>query len=157
MVFRHLLQPRDICIDATAKSKTAVLLKISQILSDAHPELNMEALFDAYWKRESLGSTTIGHGVMIPHIRSEVIQTMCSCLLKLQHPVDFGATDKQPVDIVLALVVPQHQIQEHLQILNQITKQFSIPAFRAACRKATECSTLYSLLTEDNLAQTEIV
>ncbi|WP_133126726.1 PTS sugar transporter subunit IIA [Legionella nagasakiensis] len=146
MQFCELFSPNGISIDSTAQSKTAVLLKLSQILSQYDPELKTEVLFDAYWKRESLGSTTIGNGVIIPHIRSETIHQTYGCFLKLLNPVDFGATDKQPIDLVLGLVVPQNQNDQHLQILGHIIKHFSIPEFRDACRKAKSSDALYSLL-----------
>jgi len=151
MQFRNFLDTYSVCIDATSQSKTAVLLKLSQLLSKQHPELEAESLFDAYWKRESMGSTAIGHGIVIPHIRSALVRKTCACLLKLQNPVDFGAIDKQPIDLVLGLVVPQHQTDQHLQTLATISKQFSDPTFRNACRKANDSNALYALLINDPL------
>ncbi|AHE66361.1 phosphotransferase system mannitol/fructose-specific IIA domain Ntr-type [Legionella oakridgensis ATCC 33761 = DSM 21215] len=148
MQFCEFLTPSSVFIDSAAQSKTAVLLKLSQILSQNHPELNAEALFDAYWKRESLGSTTIGHGIIIPHIRAETINKTCGCFLKLLNPVDFGAADKQPVDLVLGFVVPQGQNDQHLQILGKSIKQFSMPEYRNAYRKAENSESLYALLIE---------
>ncbi|MDI9819262.1 MULTISPECIES: PTS sugar transporter subunit IIA [unclassified Legionella] len=145
----QVIKPNCIHIDSVSQSKTAVLLKISHLLSQAYPELNAEELFDAYWKRESLGSTAIGQGITIPHIRTTSISSPKGCIIKLQNPVDFGATDKQPVDLVIALVVPQEQINQHLELLNTIIKQFSIPEFRDSCRGMTCSKAFYSLLSEN--------
>ena len=95
-----------------------------------------------------MGSTTIGHGILIPHIRVESINTIDGCLLKLEHPIDFGAEDKQPIHLVFGLVVGANQTTAHLQTLAKLAKQCSIPSFRAACRKATSCHQLHALLTE---------
>jgi PTS system nitrogen regulatory IIA component len=149
MEFCDLLSMDSICIDKTAQSKTAVLLKVSQILHQNHPELDVDTLFEAYWKRESLGSTAIGYGITIPHVRSDAISKSCAAMLRLQNPVDFAAQDKQPVDLVFALVIPQHQNDHHLQTLTNIIKRFSDASFRSQCRQATDHDTLYRLLTDE--------
>jgi len=148
------LHPGNISINTTAHSKTAVLLKVSQLLNLNYPELLVNVLFDAFLKRENMGSTAIGHGIIIPHIRSDFISKTCACVLKLQSPVDFGAMDKQPVDLVLALVVPQHEADQHLQTLSDIIIQFSPPEFRHACRRVNNSGELYKLLTAKPAAAT---
>lgn len=157
MAFRDFLTTECIQIDTTARSKTAVFLKISQILSQNYPQLDAETLFDSYWKREHLGSTTMGHGILIPHIRTDAINQIKGCFLKLHHPVDFGAEDKQPVDLVLGLVVASEQVDEHLQTLARIIKQFSNPQFRHACRKALNQSNLCDLVLQSVKPELEMV
>lgn len=153
MLFSQILSPDHVCIDSTAQSKTAVLLKISQLLSQYQPALEVESLFDALWRRDSLGSTAIGNGIIIPHIRTTAIDKTVGCFLKLQNPVDFAADDKQPIDLVVGLVVPQAQPTQHLQLLKDIINRFNCPEFRLACRNATNSLTLYHLLCQDNVAK----
>lgn len=146
MYFQELLSNTSVCIDSTAHSKTAVLLKASQVLSQNHPELDADDIFDAFWKREALGSTAIGHGVVMPHIRSEQVSKTCACFLRLEHPVDFAALDKKPIDLVLAFVVPQESAEHHLQMLNQVIKEFTVATFRKALRLAKDNHALYEIL-----------
>lgn len=152
MQLYQLISKNHVVIDSSSHSKTAVLLKISQLLSEENQLLKAQDLFDAYWKRESLGSTTVGHGVMIPHIRCSSLQQTRACFVRLLHPVDFGAVDKQPVDLVIGLLVPENQPEQHLKMLSSIIKQVSCPEFRKAARHAACRSDLYSVLTNDILA-----
>ena len=147
MSFFNLLHDKNICIDETSQSKTAVLLKISYLLSENNPELDIDALFDAFWKRESLGSTAIGHGILIPHIRSNNITAAQACFIKLKTPVHFNTEDKQPIDLVIGLVVPQEETTQHLQLLHGICKEFANPVLCKACRSAENHSELVQLLT----------
>ncbi|MCC5013741.1 MULTISPECIES: PTS sugar transporter subunit IIA [unclassified Legionella] len=152
----HVLNPNSVYIDSTSQSKTAVLLKISQLLSREQPQLDAQDLFDAYWKRECMGSTSIGQGITIPHIRVPGMTQPHACVIRLLNPVDFGATDKQPVDLVVGLVVPQEQqVDQHLQLLASIIKQFSIPSFREACRRMTDSGALYNLLASETVQAEE--
>jgi PTS system nitrogen regulatory IIA component len=155
MPFRDFISEDCICFDTTARSKTAVLLKVSQLLHQKHTGLDQDALFNAYWKRESLGSTTIGHGILIPHIRSMLINKISGCLIKLQNPVDFGAEDKQPVDLVVGLIAGAEQADEHLQILSKIIKQFNTASFRRTCRKASNQAELCQLFIQNSQYSSE--
>lgn len=149
MQLYHFLNKKRICIDNHSHSKTAVLLKVSQLLSQDDPALQTEALFEAYWHRESLGSTTLGHGVLIPHIRYQNLLKTKACFLRLLHPVDFGAEDRQPIDLVIGLLVPENQPEQHLTILSSIVKEISCADFRLACRQTTCSEDLYQLLTDE--------
>ena len=146
MQLSHIINLNSVYIDSTSQSKTAALLKISQILSQNHPELDAQELFDVYWKRESMGSTAIGQGITIPHVRTTAITEPKASVIRLLNPVDFGAEDKQPVDLVIALLVPQEQVDSHLKMLAAIIKQFSVPSFRDACRRASNHEELYKIL-----------
>lgn len=153
MQLSQIINLDTVYIDSNSQSKTAVLLKISQLLSQNNPRLDAEVLFDAYWKRESLGSTAIGQGITIPHIRSSYLNRPQGCLMRLQNPVDFGAEDKQPVDLVIAVAVPQEQIDQHLKILAAIIKQFKDPCFREACRQASNKEELYELVIAEKIEE----
>ncbi|KTD08439.1 PTS sugar transporter subunit IIA [Legionella jamestowniensis] len=146
MQLYQVIHPNCVYIDASSQSKTAMLLKISQLVNHVYPELGIQELFDAYWKRESLGSTAIGQGVAIPHIRSAAITMPKACLIRLLNPIDFGAEDKQPVDLAIGLIVPQEQTHQHLQLLNAIVKQFNQTSFRELCRQTTCVESLYELI-----------
>lgn len=132
----------NVSVDETAESKTAVLLAVSHLLSRNNPTLEAEKLFDTFWERESLGSTTIGRGILLPHIRSEHITKTSACFIKLVHPVDFDALDKQPIDLVIGLVTPEAQTDHHLQVLSTIVRQCNQPKFRQACRQANRVEAL---------------
>src|SRR3546814_11097200 len=91
---------------------------------------------------ESLGSTAIGHGVAIPHARSNAFSAARGAFLRLEHPVDFGARDHAPVDLVFAMSVPEHSSQQYLEILSELAERFSSDGFRDALRDAPDVDAL---------------
>jgi nitrogen PTS system EIIA component len=151
MQFSQIIISANVCIDTTSQSKTAVLHRICKLLCESSPCLEIQSLFEAYWNRENLGSTAIGHGNSIPNVRVPLLTTPIACFIKLIYPVEFGAEDKQPVDLVIGLAAPQNQSQQHLTILNSLIKKFSNPDFRKACRKSTDPEFLYTLLANESV------
>jgi PTS system nitrogen regulatory IIA component len=101
---------------------------------------------DCLRQRERLGSTAIGHGVAIPHGRSNAFEEVRAAFLRLQHPVDFDAGDGDPVDLVFAMAVPEHFTQRHLQLLSELAERFADAVFRTALRQAPDADALRGVL-----------
>ncbi|PIE24717.1 MAG: PTS fructose transporter subunit IIA [Planctomycetota bacterium] len=71
--------------------------------------------------REDLGSTGIGEGVAIPHVRSPLvlhIDQPVVGLFFLKQPIDWGALDGQAVSVLFTLVSPG--VRSHLHLLSRI-------------------------------------
>ena len=76
-----------------------------------------EAFLRVLLAREELGSTAMGEGVAIPHVRNPVVlrvdQPMVT-LCFLETPIDFGALDHKPVHALFSMVSPSIRIHLHL-------------------------------------------
>lgn len=97
---------------------------------------------DTLHARERLASTAIGHGVAIPHGRLDSIEDSRGAFLRLAEPVDFGAADGIPIDLVMAMVVPLHSNMKHLEQLAELAEYFSDPGFRLRLREAGDTGEL---------------
>jgi nitrogen PTS system EIIA component len=146
MIISEILNPQSIACRETAGSKKRVLEKVSRLLA-ASQGLNEVVVFDKLLERERLGSTGLGHGVAIPHCRLQEAQTAAVALMTLQAGVNFEARDGKPVDIVFALVVPEHCTETHLKILANAAEMFSDSQFCAQLRASETDKQLYELIS----------
>jgi PTS system nitrogen regulatory IIA component len=65
-----------------------------------------------------MGSTGIGHGIAVPHVRNPIVLQVDEPLVSLcllATAVDFGAIDSQPVHALFTLISPTVPI--HLRML----------------------------------------
>ncbi|NUS59797.1 MAG: PTS sugar transporter subunit IIA [Lysobacter sp.] len=147
MPFQSLLSADRVVLLVEAGDRDGVLDAAARLLSDASPA-NTQAIGESLRKRERLGSTGIGHGIAIPHGRTNAFDHARAAFLRLATPVDFGASDGQPVDLVLAMAVPEHVTQEHLHLLAEIAERFADENFRAALRNAPDIDALRRLILE---------
>ncbi|MCC8363970.1 PTS sugar transporter subunit IIA [Lysobacter sp. A6] len=147
MPFQSLLAADRIVLLVEAGDRDGVLDAAARLLSDASPA-NTQAIAESLRKRERLGSTAIGHGIAIPHGRTNAFDHARAAFLRLRTPVDFGASDGEPVDLVFAMAVPEHFTQEHLQLLAQIAEHFADAGFREALRNARDVVALRALLLD---------
>jgi len=69
-------------------------------------------------------------------------------LIKLEHGIDYDAIDNQPVDLLFALLVPEHSTDEHLQLLSQLAEMFSDPELVKQLRAANDSGSLLNTIRE---------
>ena len=147
MSFSDLLSADRIVMLVAPGSRDVVLDSAARLLAGNSPTLT-PLLGRALREREHLGSTGIGRGVAIPHARSTAFREPRAAFLRLSHPIDFGAADGQPVDLVFAMCVLDHQVEQHLQTLSGLVEHFSNADFRDDLREAQDLARLRSLLLE---------
>ena len=145
MNITDLLMPDRASCRENVGSKKRLLEYSSELLASSSPGLSQNEIFNALINREKLGSTGLGKGVAIPHGRIAALDRPVCAFVKLASPVDFDATDGQPVDLIFTLLVPEDSTEEHLQVLSTIAEIFSNASISMALR---QCETDSCLLEQ---------
>lgn len=117
------------------KDKPSVLRAVVDILR-LPEEVDRDYLYEVLLARESLGSTAIGDGIAIPHVRNPVVlhvsqPTVTLCFLET--PIDFAALDGQPVDTLFTLISPT--VRSHLHMLFRLAFILRDPAVKAVLKR----------------------
>ncbi len=149
MIISELLAVDRIICNADVTSKKRALEVVSELFSiDSKETLSAHKIFESLINRERLGSTGLGKGIAIPHARVPNIEVASAALVKLKEPIDYGAIDDQPVDILFALLVPEHYTDEHLQILAELAEILSNSALCIEIREKTSAEPIHKLLVD---------
>jgi PTS system nitrogen regulatory IIA component len=122
-------------------------------LAEASYHLEATAIIDALIDREGLGPTGVGHGIALPHARIADVDRVVGLFLRLEKPLNFDAVDRQPVDLVFALIAPENAGVDHLKALALVSRTLRDKAVCAKLRANSNPSTLYTILTEQNASQ----
>lgn len=154
MPLRDLLSAERVAIVAQPADSGSVLDAAAALLAGGDDAM-AQTIAGTLRAREQLASTAIGHGVAIPHGRIGALDESRGAFLKLETPVAFGALDGVPVDLVLALAVPQHYVQQHLHQLAELAEHFADSAFRDRLRAAADAGTLADALLAPHPARPE--
>lgn len=78
----------------------------------------------AFIRREQLGSTAIGGGYAIPHVKHPAIADLVGAVGYSPDGIDFRAVDGELVNMVILLVSPPNQPGDHLRALERISRFF---------------------------------
>lgn len=148
MDITDLITRERIVCDSEVASKKRVIEILSELLATGQSDLAARPIFDSLIGRERLGSTGLGHGVALPHGRFNQSQLAIGAFVKLRKGVDFDAIDRQPVDLVFGLLVPDHYTDEHLKILAYLAEMFSDRVFCQQLREADSDRLLFERLRD---------
>ncbi|MEO7558526.1 MAG: PTS IIA-like nitrogen regulatory protein PtsN [Gammaproteobacteria bacterium] len=148
MKIADLITPERIAHDVKAVSRKRVLELLSSLIASGQTQLTQKDVFESLLTRERLGGTGLGRGLALPHGRLKNLDRALGAFVKLENGVDFDANDKQPVDLLFALVVPEKSTDEHLQILATLAQMFSDRHIREKLRMADSGNALYDLLLQ---------
>lgn len=116
----HLLESGGIHHDVGGEDRGTVLRAIVALLP-LPEDIEREFLVSVLEAREAMGSTGIGDGIAIPHVRNPIllhVPTPFVTLCLLRHPVDFDAIDGKPVHALFTVIGPS--VPAHLRILAQL-------------------------------------
>jgi len=148
MIIGDLLDRGAIAPRISAASKRQALAVISEIGARSFG-LKAPELFDALMEREAAGSTGVGHGVAVPHAKVGGLDRIRGVFVRLEQPIDFGAVDEQPVDLVFALLSPPEAASEHLRALARVTRVLRQGDLREQLRKAWGADAVRALLVQE--------
>jgi nitrogen PTS system EIIA component len=112
--------------------KASVLSAVVELMR-LPEEVDRDFLLKVLLTRESLGSTGIGDGIAIPHVRNPIVLHIprpMAALCFLEHPIEFGAIDGKPVNVLFTLVSPT--IRAHLHLLSKLAFALRDARFKAA-------------------------
>ena len=115
-------------------------------------EVDREFLYEVLLARETLGSTGVGEGIAIPHVRNPVvlhIQKPSVTLCFLEKAIDFKAIDGVPVNILFTLISPT--VRAHLHLLSRIGYLLRNADFKYALKKQESREVLMELVSRIEL------
>ena len=113
-----------IALNSPSKNRAEAFAAVGELFSK-QAGLEAQAIVGFLNAREDLGSTALGAGVAIPHGRVKGLKHPIAAFLKLKDPIEFAAPDGEAVSILIFLLVPEKETQQHLEILSSIAQLLS--------------------------------
>jgi PTS system nitrogen regulatory IIA component len=141
------LQHGGVHHDLTAADREAVLRAVVA-RTPMPPSANRELIVEVLLAREATGSTAIGGGIAIPHVRQPIVAAGAPATVSvsyLKHALPFGAPDGVPVSTVILIVSPT--IRTHLQMLARLARALQDPDFQGALARRAPTAELVAEAT----------
>ena len=147
MEISTLLTKETIFSKVNCTSKKGALEKISHIAAE-QLNIDAQALFDNLIAREKIGSTGVGSGIAIPHIRIDSSLPATAVFIQCENAIDYDSYDGNKVDILFAIFVPEDRCKEYLVALSQISKRLLDKPYLRKLKTAENDQILCQLLLE---------
>ena len=129
MDISQALRTDGTCVNAILAGKEEALRAVVRNARrcSALQNLSEDALLAALEEREALGSTGFGGGIAIPHCRLSSLDEFVVGLITVPDGVAFDAADGEPVRIIVYIIAPDRQTNEHVRMLAAVSNVLSQP------------------------------
>jgi PTS system nitrogen regulatory IIA component len=141
-----LLAPDGIIASLQATSKKHALQELATIAAK-RTDLDSREIFNTLLQRERLGSTGLGRGIAVPHVKLGGLKGILCLFARLDRPIEYESHDNEPVDLIFLLLAPEHASGDHLKALASISRVVREPSTIDALRNASDTAALRLALT----------
>ncbi len=152
MDLSKILRPDAVKAVSAVGSKKRLFQELGEIAFGSHGLVPADVC-GALQERETLGPTGVGKGIALPHARLDSLTEVFGLFVRLEKPIDFEAVDRQPVDLVFALLAPEDAGVDHLKALALVSRTMRNADLCVKLRANSDPSTLHTLLTETPASQ----
>lgn len=142
-----VISPQTILLGLELTSKKRVFEHVGLVAENLY-RIGRAQVFDALFAREKLGSTALGQGVALPHGRLKGLKSPVAIVLRPLEPLPFDAPDGQPVNLIVALLVPAQATNIHLQLLSELAQLLSDRALREKIMHSSSADEIFSAIQE---------
>jgi PTS system nitrogen regulatory IIA component len=142
-----ILKPAAVRVVGHITSKKRLFQDLGEAAQAAYGA-NAALVVDGLLERESLGPTGVGHGIALPHARIDELDRIVGLFLRSEKPLDYDSVDRQPVDLVFALLAPKDSGVDHLKALALVSRTMRDPGVLTKLRANSDPAKIYAVLTE---------
>ena len=147
-VEQHLRQDLFIS-ELRTRRKSSVLDELASALATARVARTPDAIIDALRRREALGSTGIGKGIAVPHVRSTLIAERALLIARSTKGVEFDSMDGGPVHLLFLIVAPPLERDLlYLKMVAEIVRSTRLARTRQKLLEAANFAAVRDILVE---------
>jgi len=149
MTLMEILSGKSVVVGLEGQNKRDVLIELVNSLEVGDKITDRDKVLDAVLLREEIMSTGIGHGIAIPHGKSEYVTELGGVLGIKKEGVDFDALDGKPTYIFFLLVSPLDVSGPHIKALARISRLLKGEDFRQKLIAAVDKEDAIAIIEEE--------
>ncbi|WP_338970174.1 fructose-specific PTS transporter subunit EIIC [Spiroplasma endosymbiont of Labia minor] len=132
----NLLSQNFVFLDEDLKTQDNVFKFIADKAMDAKIISDSSALINGFKKRESEGSTGFEDGFAIPHARIKEANSAAIIIVRTKTGIEWKSIDGKPTRVAIALIVPDGQGNQHMEMLSDVAVKLMNEDFKKAILNA---------------------
>jgi PTS system fructose-specific IIA component/PTS system nitrogen regulatory IIA component len=133
-----------------ATDKEGVIREMVQSLLDAGgiKTEEYEGIVKSLIKREELGSTGIGRGVAVPHIKHPSVKRNVGAVAICTEGIDFDCLDDKKAHLFFLVISPPDRPGDHLRVMEHLTRRLKDDTLHCFLQLSKTREAIFALLEE---------
>ncbi len=143
----------NILLNQQATTKEEALRTISDAAARLGIADDADAVYAAFLAREEIDKTGMVDGFAVPHCKTDAVKSAAVIIFKNAQPVEWPSLDDKPVDIAMALLIPDSEAgTTHLRLLSKAAMLLMDDNFKSKLRKSNDAADLAATLNVELVA-----
>lgn len=153
MLLSNILHQRVIKLNLRANTKNHVVEELVDLLIEAGdlPMSLRNHAIQIIAEREKIIGTGMDDGVALPHGSTDRVDSIIAALGISQSGVDFESRDGEPARIIILLLIPRKNFQEHLQAMAATARVMRCAEVRHSILRAGSVDNVLDIIEEAEL------
>ncbi|MFI5357223.1 MAG: PTS sugar transporter subunit IIA [Opitutales bacterium] len=131
-----LLDPACINLQVQGPHHEAALTEVARLLAGNPNVTNFDGFYRDLLARDQLDTTYLGHGIALPHARTEHVSRIVLAIGRSDTGVPFDVSN-ETVRLMFVLGTPKSNPTDYLMLVSALCKLLKSPAHREALMQAT--------------------
>lgn len=143
----------NILLNQQATTKEEALRTISDAAARLGIADDADAVYAAFLAREEIDKTGMVDGFAVPHCKTDAVKSAAVIIFKSAQPVEWPSLDDKPVDIAMALLIPDSEAgTTHLRLLSKAAMLLMDDNFKSKLRESNDAADLAATLNVELVA-----
>lgn len=143
------VKEENVFVGQSAQSREEVLRFLADRAGELGVTADSDAVYQAFLEREDMGETGMTDGFAVPHAKSTAIDHPAVIVFKNGHALDWPSFDNKPVDIALALLVPDSEAgTTHVKLLSKTAVLLMREEFKSLLRTSDDRKAIADAINE---------
>ena len=143
----------NILLNQQATTKEEALRTISDAAARIGVADDADAVYAAFLAREEIDKTGMVDGFAVPHCKTDAVKSAAVIIFKNAQPVEWPSLDDKPVDIAMALLIPDSEAgTTHLRLLSKAAMLLMDDNFKSKLRESDDAADLAATLNVELVA-----
>lgn len=150
---RGFVSEENILLNQQATTKEEALRTISDAAARIGVADDADAVYAAFLAREEIDKTGMVDGFAVPHCKTDAVKSAAVIIFKNAQPVEWPSLDDKPVDIAMALLIPDSEAgTTHLRLLSKAAMLLMDDNFKSKLRESDDAADLAATLNVELVA-----
>lgn len=138
----RILDAKYIRPELRARRNLDAVRELAELLQNDEAVDDPKAFVAYLIRKAQEGWASVGNGVALPHVHEEFISRERIAVGICRDGIDFGATDGQPVRIVVLVATPKKHHEQHMQLLAALARLLHQQEVRQALLEAPDAEAI---------------
>ncbi|MBF0911399.1 MAG: PTS sugar transporter subunit IIA [Atopobiaceae bacterium] len=143
------VKAEDVFVNQHASSREEVLRFIAEKAKEIGATDDADAVYNAFLAREEMGETGMTDGFAVPHAKDAAIKKPAVFVFKNETPLEWPSFDEKPVDVAIALLVPDGEAgTTHIKLLSKTAVLLMRDEFKSLLRDSNDQAAIAQAINE---------